>query len=65
MKTKKIFPVVGMSCASCAARVDKVLNAQPGVYEANINYATAGAQVVYNPDECSVSSLKNAVQNAG
>ena len=65
MKTKKIFPVVGMSCASCAARVDKVLNAQPGVYEANINYATASAQVVYNPDECSVSSLKNAVQNAG
>lgn len=65
MKVKKIFPVQGMSCASCAARVDKVLNAQPGVYEANINYATASAQVVYDPDKCSGTSLKAAVQNAG
>lgn len=65
MKVKKIFPVQGMSCASCAARVDKVLNAQPGVYEANINYATASAQVVYDPDKCSGTSLKTAVQNAG
>ena len=41
MKIKKTFPVVGMSCASCAARIDKVIHEQPGVYEANINYATA------------------------
>ena len=45
MKIKKTFPVVGMSCASCAARIDKVIHEQPGVCEANINYATAQAQV--------------------
>ena len=44
MKIKKTFPVVGMSCASCAARIDKVIHEQPGVYEANINYATAQAR---------------------
>lgn len=65
MKVKKIFPVQGMSCASCAARVNKALNAQPGVLEANINYATASAQVVYDTDKCSGSSLKAAVQKAG
>lgn len=65
MKIKKTFPILGMSCASCAARVDKVLNNQPGVLEANINYATADAQVVYDTDKCSGLMLKTAVQNAG
>ena len=54
-----------MSCASCAARIDKVIHEQPGVCEANINYATAQAQVVYDTEICSVQALKNAVQDAG
>ena len=62
---KETFPVLGMSCASCAARVDKTLNGLPGVQEASVNYAAATAQVVYNPDECSPLILKTAVQNAG
>lgn len=65
MKIKKTYQITGMSCASCAARIDKVLNAQPGIYEAKINYATASAQVVYDSDECSDQSLKSVVQNAG
>lgn len=65
MKIKKTFPVLGMSCASCASRVNKVLCVYPGVYEANVNYATASVQVVYNSDECDEQALKTAVQNAG
>ena len=33
---KNTYPVLGMSCASCAARVDKTLNALPGVYQATV-----------------------------
>ena len=62
---KETFPILGMSCASCAARVDKALNGQPGVQEACVNYAVATAQVVYDADECSPLILKGAVQNAG
>ena len=62
---KDIFPILGMSCASCAARVDKALNSQPGVQEVCVNYASATAQVVYDADECSPLVLKGAVQNAG
>lgn len=58
MKIKKTFPVVGMSCASCAARIDKVIHEQPGVYEANINYATAQAQVVYDTEILFCSGLE-------
>ena len=62
---KETFPVLGMSCASCAARVDKTLNGQPGVQEASVNYAAATAQVVYDANECSPLVLKAAVQQAG
>lgn len=62
---KDIFPVSGMSCASCAARVNKVLNRQDGVYEANVNYASATARVVYDPSKCTPSALRAAVRDAG
>ena len=65
MIKKETFPVLGMSCAACATRVDKTLNSQPGVQEASVNYASATVQVTYDPDECSPLVLKAAVQSAG
>ena len=65
MNIKNTYPVLGMSCASCAARVDKTLNGLPGVYQATVNYATAVAQVEYNPEVCSDATLQSAVQDAG
>ena len=62
---KNTYPVLGMSCASCAARVDKTLNGLPGGYQATVNYATAVAQVEYNPEVCSDATLQSAVQDAG
>ena len=62
---KEAFPVLGMSCASCAARVDKTLNNLPGVQEASVNYASAMAQVAYDADACSPEVLKAALQNVG
>ena len=65
MIIKQTFPVLGMSCASCAARVDKTLNGLPGVQEASVNYASATAQVSYDAEVCSPLILKAAVQHAG
>ena len=62
---KEPFPVLGMSCAACATRVDKTLNGQPGVKEATVNYASATAQVLYDADVCSPLLLKTAIQYAG
>lgn len=62
---KKTFSVLEMSCAACAARVDKTLNRQPGVCRASVNYAAATATVEYEPDLCSPEKLKEAVVAAG
>lgn len=64
-KKRDTFPVIGMSCASCAARIGKALNSQNGVYEANVNYASATVRIVYDPEKCSPAELKSAVQNVG
>ena len=62
---KQTFPVLGMSCAACAARVNKTLSRQEGVCSANVNLATAIATVEYDPSLCSPEMMKQAVQNAG
>lgn len=42
---KATFPVEGMTCASCAMRIEKVLKRTPGVQEATVNYANGKATV--------------------
>ncbi|MEV6647249.1 heavy metal translocating P-type ATPase [Amycolatopsis sp. NPDC051371] len=53
----------GMTCASCAARVERKLNKVGGV-TATVNYATEKAQVSY-PRELSVDDLRAVVEAAG
>lgn len=65
MKKTEIFPVTGMSCAACAARVGKTLQQQKGVEDANVNYASASVRVTYDTSVCTAEILKTAVQNAG
>ena len=62
---KESFPILGMSCASCAARVDKTLNKQKGVCNAAVNYAAATATVEYDVEMTSPEVLQKAVQDAG
>ncbi len=56
--------ISGMTCAACAARIEKVLNRVEGV-EATVNFATEKAHVRYTPGVVSVDTLINAVRKAG
>ncbi len=53
-----------MTCAACAARIEKVLNRAPGV-RAAVNFATETAHVEYEPESASQQSLIEAVRKAG
>ena len=57
--------IEGMTCASCAAFVEKSLSRTPGVQRAMVNYATEKATVDYLPTQASPATLKQAVINAG
>jgi Cu+-exporting ATPase len=57
--------IEGMTCASCAAFVEKSLSRTPGVQRAMVNYATEKATVDYLPTQASPATLKEAVISAG
>ena len=59
------IPVDQMSCAVCAARVEKALGEVPGVSTAVVNFATERAQVSYDPAKVGAGELVDAVRAAG
>ncbi len=62
--TRLELPISGMTCASCAARVEKRLNSLEGV-EATVNYATERATVTLTPGAATPDDLVAAVEQAG
>ncbi|GAB6966685.1 heavy metal translocating P-type ATPase [Komagataeibacter kakiaceti JCM 25156] len=58
------FPVGGMSCAACAARIEKILNRQDGV-KAAVNFAAGRAQVMLDSPTASIANVIAAVRKAG
>jgi Cu+-exporting ATPase len=59
------LPVEGMTCASCVARVEKVLTKMDGVEKASVNLATEKATVKFNPSVTSAEQMAKAVEEAG
>jgi len=60
-----MFPVGGMTCASCVARVEKALKRVPGVVTAAVNLATNQATVSYLAGVVTPDTLHRAVIDAG
>ena len=61
---KSIFPVRGMTCGSCVARVEAALKSVPGVVLASVNLASEKATVEYL-EGTEIADLRRAVKDAG
>ncbi len=59
------LPITGMTCANCAATVERTLRKLPGVVDVAVNFATEKATVEYVPGLASRSDLVAAVERAG
>lgn len=62
---KDTFPVLGMTCASCAGSAESTVLHEPGVVDASVNFATGNLTVEYLPSITDASKLQKAVQSAG
>jgi len=62
---KKTFPVLDMTCASCAVSVESILKSQPGILDATVNFAAATVNVEYIPTITDPQKLKEAVRSIG
>ena len=64
-KNKVTLPVTGMTCASCATRVEKTLRGIPGVQQANVNFATEKVTLEFDPRKVGIADFRKAVEEAG
>ena len=64
--TEKVdLDVMGMTCAACSNKIEKVLNRISGVNKATVNLTTESATVEYNPDMTSVDEFQQRIKNLG
>jgi len=63
---KEDLPVIGMTCANCAATVERTLNKKvKGVHSASVNFGTETATVEYDPSIIDLQAMADAVKKAG
>lgn len=62
---KHTFPVLGMTCASCAGSAESIVKYQEGVVDASVNFATGNLTVEYLPNMTDATKLQKAVQSIG
>lgn len=59
------YQINGMSCQACASRIEKVLNRQPSVSQASVNFASEQAQIRFDDHLVQESQIQQWIEQAG
>jgi Cu+-exporting ATPase len=62
---KKIFPIVGIHCASCKSLIERVVKKLNGIKYVNVNFATEKMTVEYDEGKVTIEDIQKAVESAG
>ena len=62
---KVSIQIGGMTCQSCASRIEKVLNKKDFVQQAGVNFASEEAQITFDEKQISVEQLIQIIQKTG
>ncbi|UTG00972.1 copper-translocating P-type ATPase [Elizabethkingia anophelis] len=63
--TKATYPVLGMTCASCAGSAENIVKNESGVVNASVNFVTGNLSVEYLPNMTNTIQLQKAVLSGG
>ncbi len=64
-ESRATLALEGMTCASCAMRIEKGLKKVPGVIDAQVNLATERGTVTYNPEHTGLEQMVQKVEAVG
>ncbi len=64
-KQTKVFPLLNMSCASCAASIDKIISKQKGVVKTNANLANSSVAIEYIESMANFEVIRHALRASG
>src|SRR5947199_7001688 len=62
---RTVLDLEGMTCASCAMRIEKGLKKVSGVIDVNVNLATEKASVMYDPTQTNLEQMVQKVEAVG
>ncbi|MEO8970572.1 MAG: cation transporter, partial [Ktedonobacteraceae bacterium] len=65
INSEVVFDLEGMTCASCAMRIEKGLKKVPGVKDASVNLATEKATVTFDPAQTGIEQMVQKVDTVG
>ncbi len=57
--------ITGMTCATCAQTIEKVLNGKEGIYRVTVNLALETANIEYNSAQISLEGIKKVIRDVG
>lgn len=57
--------IIGMTCAACSGRIERVLNRDPRIESATVNLALETGTIRYNPEEISIEEITEKIRNIG
>src|SRR5213082_2492893 len=64
-ENRAVLALEGMTCASCAMRIEKGLKKVPGVKDASVNFASEQATVTYDPAQANLEQMIQKVDAVG
>ena len=64
-KKKIDIPISGMTCATCATTIEKGLSRVEGVSEANVNFGTEKATLLYDPGKVQIGTFIDTIKDVG
>ena len=62
---KKTFPVIGLACSACSARVEQHLSGLKGIESCSVSLAGRTALVEFDPEVISLEEMKREVNDIG
>ena len=63
--SKAGIKIKGMTCASCAARIEKAISKMPGVQQVNVNFAAEKANITYDSGRLTVDDFIQKIKDVG
>ncbi len=62
---KITIPVTGMTCANCAANIERNIKRLPGILDANVNFASERASLSFDPSRVQIKEILDQVKDTG
>jgi len=60
-----LIKIEGMHCHRCEQSIKKAIQANPGVHEVEVDFASGQASILYDPEQVKIRQLVDAVAEAG